>query len=100
MLNEVPKPIVTFDFCICDIIGMENLGTCPLGITVKSSGGANRWNSRLGDYNRVGYDVSGNAIYEHAFNKGLLLYKIYKADNIWMVSNISIIFGCFSKRLS
>ena len=48
--------------------------------------------------NLHGYDVSGNAIYEHAFNKGLLLYKIYKADNIWMVSNISIIFGRFSKR--
>ena len=91
-------------FCIFDIIGTKNLGPCPSGITIKSSGGSNRWNSRLGDYNLVNYDSSGNAIYEHAFDKGSFLYKVDKFvyndfDNIWMVSTISIFSGFFKKAL-
>lgn len=61
-------------------------GPCPKEIDVRSSGGSKIWNARLGTYNLIRYDSSGNAVYEHSFNKGKFLYKIKDEDNIWMVT--------------
>ena len=61
-------------------------GPCPKEISVQSSGGSKIWNARLGIYNLIRYDSSGNAVYEHSFNKGKFLYKIKDEDDIWMVT--------------
>ena len=60
-------------------------GSCPKEITVESSGGSKIWKSQLGIYNLIRYDSSGNAVYEHLFNKGMFLYKLKDVENIWMV---------------
>ena len=63
------------------------VGPCSRGITIYSSNkGTRKWESRLGDYDLVGYDASGSAIYEHAINKGKFLYKINGLNDIWMVT--------------
>ena len=67
-------------------------GSCPQAISIQSSGGSKLWNNRLGHYDLVRYDSSGNAIYEHSYNKGKFLYKIKEDDSHWMVSRLLNIF--------
>ena len=60
-------------------------GSCPHQITIQSNAGSQMWKNRLGKYDLVRYDSTGNAIYEHSINKGAFLYKIKEANNVWMV---------------
>ena len=63
-------------------------GSCPHQITIQSNAGSQMWKNRLGKYDLVRYDSTGNAIYEHSINKGAFLYKIKEANNVWMVMMI------------
>ena len=66
--------------------------SCPQGITISSTGPAGgTLKNRMGNYNLLRYDDSGNGIYGHASNQGKFLYKLKgNSDTVWMVNKIAL----------
>ena len=62
------------------------LGECPRNIMVTSTGKAKKWKEKLGKFNLIHYDESGNAVYEHAIKKGKFFLHQIVNTSTWIVS--------------
>ena len=61
-------------------------GECPRNIKVSSTGEANKWKEKLGKFNLIHYDESGNAVYELALKKQKYFLHRLANSSTWIVS--------------
>ena len=62
------------------------LGECPRNIMVTSTGKAKKWKEKLGKFNLIHYDESGNAVYENAMKKEKHFLHRLANSSTWIVS--------------